>query len=67
MIKIAYGTYVVPMLILGLVNVCAVAYFAFLLLHLPVKSRSRVEAATLSEEDEDIAALVGGVESTGAR
>ena len=50
-IKKSYGSYVVPMIILAIVNTGAVVYFAVLLRFLPVK-RKPPEMATLSEDQE---------------
>ena len=58
-VKSAYGSYMEAMLILALVNSCAVAYFAVLLLYLPVKRAvSLVPDEEAAEVDDDSRALV---------
>ena len=50
-IKKSYGSYVVPMIILAIVNTGAVVYFAVLLRFLPVKKRPP-DMAPLAEDQE---------------
>ena len=50
-IKQSYGSYVVPMIILAIVNTGAVVYFAVLLRFLPAR-RKPPEMASLSEDQE---------------
>lgn len=50
-IKKSYGSYVVPMIILAVVNTGAVLYFATLLRFLPAR-RKPPEMAPLSEDQE---------------
>lgn len=59
-IKDKFGSFMAPMLILAVVNTCAVAYFAMLLLYLPVKPEDAREMVAVSEDEEDSAELVGG-------
>ena len=57
-VKSSYGSYVVPMLLLAVVNSCAVAYFAVLLLYLPLKKAALTEATSLPESEGDRESLV---------
>ena len=57
-VKSSYGSYVVPMLLLAVVNTCAVAYFAVLLLYLPLKSVTLTDATSLPESEGDRERLV---------
>lgn len=57
-VKSSYGSYVVPMLLLAVVNSCAVAYFAVLLLYLPLKKAALTEANSVPESEGDRESLV---------
>ena len=52
-LKNSFGTFVMPMSILAIVNTCAVVYFAILLKYLPVKSIPEVMPSLEEEEDDE--------------
>ena len=55
-LKNSFGTFVMPMSILAIVNTCAVVYFAILLKYLPVKTIPEVMPSLDEEDDEDLEA-----------